>query len=168
MTTTALRAARVLVEHGDRGVFVDPWPQFEIEVLKEDDILRIILSHEFPACLVAPHAAGPEFVASMANLLTESDELGDVIEFVGDESELGLTRLVKVEMLCRGRRTESVFEPLPIQNRYIKLFSVVVYDDVRLFAKAVNRLQHTGFGTVLDGLEVDSFLAQPFGSPAKH
>jgi hypothetical protein len=168
MATPTLRTARVLVENGDRGVVVDPWPQFDIEVLKEDDILRIVLSHEFPACLVAPHAPGPEFVSRVANLLAEADELGDVIEFVGDEAELGFTRLVKVKMLGWGRWTESVFEPLPIQNGYIKLFSVIVYDDVGLFAKAMNRLQHTGLGTALDTLEVDSILAQPFGSPAKH
>jgi hypothetical protein len=59
----------------------------------------------------------------------------NVVEFVGDKAEFGLTHLVKVKMLGWGGRSEAVFKPLPVKNGDVKLFTVVVYDDVGGFAE---------------------------------
>jgi hypothetical protein len=89
MTATTFRATCVLCEHGKRWVLVDPWPQFEVELLKKHNILRVVLTHDFPASLVIPHTASPEFMASVTYFLSQADELADIIEFVADESEFG-------------------------------------------------------------------------------
>lgn len=168
MVTAALRTTTFTLEYGVRRMVVDPWGEFEVELFKEDNILGVVLAHQFPAFLIAPHAARPEFMARVADFFAEADELTDVIQFVADKSEFGLADRVEIEMFARRWWGKTMLQPLPVKDGYIELFTVVVYDYVRLFTKPMDSLKHVRLRTALNGLKEDSFLPQPFRSPAEN
>lgn len=137
MDTPTLWTAYVTFIDSVRGVIVDPRSELKIECFKQENILHIVLFHHFPACFIAPHAAGPEFMTRVPDLFPESKKLRNIVEFIGDKSELGFANFVKVHMFAWGGRSETVFQPLPVKDGHVELGAIVMYADIRSFTEIV-------------------------------
>jgi hypothetical protein len=131
MVAPALWTTLLSLDDPVRRVIFNPRTQLTVECFKKGDILNVILSHLPPALIIAPHAAGPQLMARVPDLLSKSQKLTNVVEFVGDKSEFRFANLVKVEMLGGGGWSKAVLKPFAVKNGDVELFSIVMYDDIR-------------------------------------
>jgi hypothetical protein len=84
-----------------RMVF-NPRKELEIEFLKQDGVLSIILFHFLPRLFVALHATNPKPKHdSIFQLSSDLSCLGDVNEFVGWKLKVVAGDLFKVNLLVR-------------------------------------------------------------------
>lgn len=138
MGRPALWTTRLTLENPERWVSVYPRPELKVKCFKENNVLRVVVLHQFPAFLVPSHTASPEFVTGVPDLFTDSEKLTDIIEFVADKTELGFADLIQVEMLGRSGWRKAVFKPLPVENGDVKLFAIKVDTDIGSLTKIVN------------------------------
>src|SRR6185503_18945257 len=106
------------------GMVTDEWKDFEIEFLKENDVLLIILPHLVTGPVVALDNLSPQFEAFVLDLRAYLKQRPDISKTVHQEAKLPY-RLDDVNRRNRSRSSETSKNELTMELRNIKLVSVI-------------------------------------------
>jgi len=139
----------------------NPREKLIIQLDKDIRVPHTVKLHFFPCSRIVSKATFPQVKPGMLNLPGKPQLDSDMIKFIRNEPELPTCRKIQVNMLIRGRGSETGQQELTLQMLIIKAFTVERHKHVTLRQQFMSFTDHLS-ATVMELREKHAlFLINP-------
>lgn len=133
----------MLLDQIDVRMVSHEWPQLQIDLLQQHNVVLVVTLHLIPCSFVARHATHPQIEPACLHFRAKAEGLREAVQLVTIKLEILLRNLKRVDSLIDGRGIEAMGSEPRVELLDIERVTIMRDHNAGFIQHVPYRLDHT-------------------------